>query len=410
MPKRKSEPRNRKPQTNNNAQAQNESNTQQQNRSAESRKEGRKKHPRTRTLHKRFVILLIVFAIGVIGGAFYAHKVTDHTDLAFLRNLVDTFHLTDLQILPEITSGDTYNFFAGKDLRQFIPRTVPWKSSEKRPGQLLAEQGLRAKYPVVLLPGLVTTGLEIWSGEACAMKYFRQRMWGTLTMVQTMLLQPECWLQHMALDIGTGLDPEGKKLRPAAGFEAADYLMPGYWVWYKMIENLADVGYDNNNMVMATYDWRLSPQNLEKRDKFFTRLKTSIETLRAGGEKVVVLAHSLGANGFLYFLQWVESPEGGKGGQSWVDHHIHSFVNIAGPLLGVPKAVSALLSGEMKDTAQLGALESYLTGCPLLQYYGTRHLYSHCPPQLVPDVVQLGVAAAQRRYPDLGRCPTSHVH
>jgi hypothetical protein len=44
------------------------------------------------------------------------------------------------------------------------------------------------------------------------------------------------------------------------------------------------------------------------------------------------------------------------GGESseWVDKYIESWVNIAGPMLGVPKALASLSSGEMRDTAQLG--------------------------------------------------------
>ena len=33
-----------------------------------------------------------------------------------------------------------------------------------------------------------------------------------------------------------------------AGLEAVDYFMPGYHVWAKVIEALADVGYDTNNL------------------------------------------------------------------------------------------------------------------------------------------------------------------
>ena len=69
-----------------------------------------------------------------------------------------------------------------------------------------------------------------------------------------------------------------------------------------------------------------------------------------------------------FFLRWVSEPKesgGGGGGTNWVERYVHSFVNIGGPLLGVPKAVSAILSGEMQETAVLGKmgdlLEAYLS-------------------------------------------------
>jgi phospholipid:diacylglycerol acyltransferase len=42
----------------------------------------------------------------------------------------------------------------------------------------------------------------------------------------------------------------------------------------------------------------------------------------------------------------VQSPQGGNGGDQWVENYIESFVNIGGPMLGVPKAFAALLSGK----------------------------------------------------------------
>eukprot|EP00620_Florenciella_sp_RCC1587_P018290 CAMPEP_0182580970 /NCGR_PEP_ID=MMETSP1324-20130603/48640_1 /TAXON_ID=236786 /ORGANISM="Florenciella sp., Strain RCC1587" /LENGTH=69 /DNA_ID=CAMNT_0024797267 /DNA_START=20 /DNA_END=226 /DNA_ORIENTATION=+ len=48
----------------------------------------------------------------------------------------------------------------------------------------------------------------------------------------------------------SGLDPPGIKVRPAQGFEATDYVIGGYWVWAKLVENLADIGYDMNSMAM----------------------------------------------------------------------------------------------------------------------------------------------------------------
>ena len=67
----------------------------------------------------------------------------------------------------------------------------------------------------------------------------------------------------MSLDNETGLDPPGIRLRPVSGLVAADYFAPGYFVWAVLIANLARIGYEENSMYMASYDWRLSFQNTE---------------------------------------------------------------------------------------------------------------------------------------------------
>ena len=48
----------------------------------------------------------------------------------------------------------------------------------------------------------------------------------------------------------------------------------------KIIENLAVVDYDTNNLYLAAYDWRVSMWNLEERDGYFSKLKGMIEGLR----------------------------------------------------------------------------------------------------------------------------------
>ena len=234
-----------------------------------------------------------------------------------------------------------------------------------RPGYKLKTHGATAKYPIVMVPGFVTSGLELWAGEECARKHFRQRFWGSMSMAKTFFTDRECWRRHLSLDPYTGSDPPSVRLRAAQGFEAADYFMATYWVWSKLIENLADVGYDGSSMTMMSYDWRLGYSVLETRDAYFTKLRYTIEAyVKSKGEKVVIMSHSMGGTVVMYFLNWVEN-DAGKG---WAEKHIHSFVNIAGTLLGVPKAVPALLSGELKDTAamlsQLGEL--------LERYFGKR--------------------------------------
>lgn len=51
--------------------------------------------------------------------------------------------------------------------------------------------------------GIISTGLEMWKGRPCAPK-FRERIWGESIMLRKMLLNPRCWLQHMALNETTG--------------------------------------------------------------------------------------------------------------------------------------------------------------------------------------------------------------
>jgi len=90
--------------------------------------------------------------------------------------------------------------------------------------------------------------------------------------MQAFLTDQECWMRHLKLDPSSGLDPPSIRLRAAAGFGAADYFVSGYWVWSKIIENLALVGYGPNNMFMFGYDWRLSPKKLQERDNYFQQV------------------------------------------------------------------------------------------------------------------------------------------
>jgi phospholipid:diacylglycerol acyltransferase len=114
-------------------------------------------------------------------------------------------------------------------------------------------------------------------------------------MFRSVLLDKDIWTQHLKLDPVTGLDPPGIKIRAAQGLDAADYFITGYWIWAKIIENLAILGYDNSNMYLASYDWRLSFSNLEVRDQYFSKLQAILETsLKTKGVPAVVVTHSMG--------------------------------------------------------------------------------------------------------------------
>ncbi|KAK9802858.1 hypothetical protein WJX73_009777 [Symbiochloris irregularis] len=226
-----------------------------------------------------------------------------------------------------------------------------------RVGVLMKNEGLKPKYPVVIVPGFVTSGLQLWQGHNCSASFYRRRIWGSLEMGRTALRDLDCWLTHMRLDPKTGEDPEGIKLRALEGLEAIEWFMPGYAVWAKMTEGLSDIGYDPNMLETETFDWRLAVPKMQQRDKWFTRLKLRIENLRQLNEKkVAVLSHSWGDNVFRNFLVWVEGEVDG-----WTEKHVHTYVNIGGPTLGVPKSMSTYLSGETRDTAELGAIGNMLS-------------------------------------------------
>ena len=100
-----------------------------------------------------------------------------------------------------------------------------------RPGfQHAQKYGAKSKYPVVMVPGFVTSGLEVWKGKSCMKNVFRERIWGGLASAQYWLRERYCILENLALDPISGGDPEGIKLRSSQGFAAADYFFGYDWM------------------------------------------------------------------------------------------------------------------------------------------------------------------------------------
>ncbi|KAI8885249.1 LACT-domain-containing protein [Backusella circina FSU 941] len=292
---------------------------------------------------KRFNFLLGV-SIGLFG--MYAASTTPmaQTHLNSLQDYL-MYQLADLDFQYMLPPTEFVDELLGNFTNRYLPASTT--DAPFMPAEMFREQyDLKPHFPVVMVPGVISSTLESWSTTEKSKKFFRKRLWGSMTMFRSILLDKESWIEHVMLDPETGLDPPGIKLRAVRGVEAADYFVSGYWVWAKVIENLAGIGYDTNNMHFASYDWRLSYSNIERRDKYFSHLKNIIEQSKKDtGLKSVIVAHSMGGSLFPYFLKWVESPLGGNGGSHWTNDHIETFVNIAGSMLGVPKAISTLLSG-----------------------------------------------------------------
>ena len=58
----------------------------------------------------------------------------------------------------------------------------PWELNndgrEFRVGELMRDRGLRADYPVVIVPGIISIGLESWSTSDKYRSSFREKVWG----------------------------------------------------------------------------------------------------------------------------------------------------------------------------------------------------------------------------------------
>ncbi|KAI8992928.1 LACT-domain-containing protein [Trametes punicea] len=297
---------------------------------------------------RRFIFPLGLI-LGVFLGLFFVQP-SDFQDFqTHLALLMDEFELSMPQF-PNIDLPQLDLSLVESEWRRLwsnIPE--PWKLNtnglEFTVGEKIAARGLSAKHPVVLVPGIISTaadhtalqGLESWSTSPEYRAFFRKKVWGGFSMLSQVTFNRDKWIAALMLDPFTGLDPPGVKVRAAEGIDAASSFIQGYWLWSKIVENLAVVNYDTNNLHLAPYDWRLSFYNLEERDAYFSKLRATIE-------------------GFV--LKWVESPKHGRAGSDWVENHIEAFISIAGTHLA--KAVSAFLSGEMKDTVQINPAGAYV--------------------------------------------------
>ncbi|KAJ6593573.1 phospholipid:diacylglycerol acyltransferase [Mycena capillaripes] len=317
------------------------------------------KKPRPLFASRRFL-----FPLGILLGALIAFALVEPRDIqdlhAHLSLLLGEYELS----MPDIPGLDfTRVESEWQRLRGSIPEV--WKFNidgrEFQVGEAIRARGLSAHHPVVLIPGIISTGLESWSTDPDYRAFFRQKLWGGFNMLSQVTFNRDKWIAAMMLDPVTGLDPPGAKIRAAEGIDAASSFIQGYWIWSKIVENLAVVNYDTNNLHLAPYDWRLSYYNLEERDGYFSRLKSTIEGFKQRQkQKTVIAAHSMGALVLLYFFKWVESPEHGGGGPDWVENHIEAYISIGGTHLGVAKAMSAFLSGEMRDTVQMSPAGAYV--------------------------------------------------
>lgn len=133
-----------------------------------------------------------------------------------------------------------YSIFVRNKIEDMLKRfNLTSEEFRFRPGQRLA-QYRQPSMPIIIIPGIVSTGLELWQGTECATGRFRHRFWTSLEMVDNIGRDHQCWLKHLSLNLSTWYvlkliqwfylflfnrkDPDSIRLRPVLGWAAADYV------------------------------------------------------------------------------------------------------------------------------------------------------------------------------------------
>jgi hypothetical protein len=170
--------------------------------------------------------------------------------------------------------------------------------------------------PIFLMPGLASTRLVAWRPKACSSHPLlsdikvQDYVWMNMNLLlQMATLDATCWKQCMTLGLNqTDMNDVnvGCKLRPDEGLDAISSLAPGSlssnllvggtntvyaWLTQWLADNL---GYDVTSIIGLPYDWRLSPDVMEKRDGFLTLTRKRIEAaVKSNGEPGIMVAHSV---------------------------------------------------------------------------------------------------------------------
>ena len=176
----------------------------------------------------------IIFGLGGLLGLLLALAFAQSQDIVRLEGLLEVNLDSLLDAIPAGIVNDV------KDLSKSEREAVNYDSFSV--GLHLQAQGIKAHHPVIMVPGVISTGLESWSTGEKSRQYFRKRLWGSWSMMKALVMDQATWKRHIMLDKETGLDPPDIKLRAAQGFDATDFFITGYWIWNKILENLATIG------------------------------------------------------------------------------------------------------------------------------------------------------------------------
>lgn len=82
-------------------------------------------------------------------------------------------HSVEPMVQPVLDSIPSFNWTKFQEKHGISMPDMFKKDEKPRPGIKLRELGYKPKHPIIIVPGFVTSGLELWHGKPCASKYFR---------------------------------------------------------------------------------------------------------------------------------------------------------------------------------------------------------------------------------------------
>lgn len=129
----------------------------------------------------------LAFALGIILGILLACIFARSKDLLTLEVLSELQLDTFSEVFWDIKSALPLTIL--EDAKAILKeQQAVLKSNSFAVGRKLKRAGFETHFPVVLVPGVISSGLESWSTENCSAPYFRKRLWGSWTMLKAMLL------------------------------------------------------------------------------------------------------------------------------------------------------------------------------------------------------------------------------
>mmetsp|Transcript_1879 Transcript_1879/g.2953 ORF Transcript_1879/g.2953 Transcript_1879/m.2953 type:complete len:727 (-) Transcript_1879:341-2521(-) len=235
-----------------------------------------------------------------------------------------------------------------------------------------SQQRLEDPMPILLIPGFASSRLRAYTFTDCPGNVLdftlNSDVWLDVGMV---LAAKSCFIHCMGLNPEDQSDPENPRcrVRPDQGLDAISELSPGRLtgplsaVWKYLINMLLEMGFiPDQTLLVAPYDFRLAPFQLEERDGFFTKMKEQIENAVRADERrfrkkhpgtksrlvqkgLMVIGHSMGNPIFRYFEAWIKYTMGEGPGKEWLRQNVNTYIAVGAPLLGAQFAVQAAVSG-----------------------------------------------------------------